>query len=55
MPVTAADIMTPDPLTLRPETSVHEAAEMLSEHRISGAPVVGENGQIVGVISEYDL
>jgi CBS-domain-containing membrane protein len=55
LPVTAADIMTPDPLTLRPDTSVHEAAEMLSEHRISGAPVVGDDGCIVGIVSEYDL
>lgn len=55
LPVTAADIMTPDPLTLGPETSVHEAAELLSEHRISGAPVVGEDGCIVGIVSEYDL
>src|SRR5689334_7057929 len=55
LPVTAADIMTPDPLTFKPETSVHEAAQVLSEHRISGAPVVGEDGCIVGVVSEYDL
>jgi CBS-domain-containing membrane protein len=55
LPVTAADIMTPDPLTLHPDTSVHEAAQMLSEHRISGAPVVDESGRIVGIVSEYDL
>ncbi|MBV8718353.1 MAG: CBS domain-containing protein [Chloroflexi bacterium] len=55
LPVTAADIMTPDPLTLTPETSVHEAAQILSDHRISGAPVVGDDGCIVGIVSEYDL
>src|SRR3954467_7558203 len=55
LPVTAADIMTPDPLTFQPDTSVHEAAEVLSEHRISGYPVVGEDGRIVGIVSEYDL
>jgi len=55
LPVTAADIMTPDPLTLRRDTSVHEAAQMLFEHRISGAPVVGDDGCIVGIVSEYDL
>jgi CBS domain-containing protein/rubredoxin len=54
-PVTAADVMTPDPLTFRPETTVHEAAQTLAEHRISGAPVVGEEGSIVGIVSEYDL
>src|SRR2546422_5067355 len=39
LPVTALDIMTPDPLTFSPDTSVHDAALTLSEHRISGAPV----------------
>jgi CBS domain-containing protein/rubredoxin len=55
IPVTALDIMTPDPLTLTPETSVHEAAALLSEHRISGAPVIGDGGGILGIVSEYDL
>src|SRR6266498_1909017 len=32
LPVTAADIMTPDPITFRPDTTVHEAAASLSEH-----------------------
>src|SRR5947199_3094996 len=36
LPVTALDVMTPDPLTFSPETSVHEAAQILSDHRISG-------------------
>ena len=55
LPITAADVMTPGPMTLRPDTSVHVAAQLLSEHRISGAPVVGDNGCIVGIVSEYDL
>jgi CBS domain-containing protein/rubredoxin len=55
LPVTAFDVMTPDPLTFKPETSVHEAAQVLSEHRISGAPVVADDGSIVGIVSEYDL
>ena len=55
LPVTAADIMTPDPLTVRPDTSAHEAAQLLSEHRISGAPVVDNDEHLVGIVSEYDL
>src|SRR5437588_10623479 len=55
LPVTAADIMTPDPKTFSPDTSVHEAASALSEFRISGAPVVGTDGSIAGIVSEYDL
>jgi CBS domain-containing protein len=55
IPVTALDIMTPDPITLRSDTTVHDAAATLAEHRISGAPVVDEDGSIVGIVSEYDL
>jgi CBS domain-containing protein/rubredoxin len=55
LPVTALDVMTPDPLTFRPDTTVHDAAATLAEHRISGAPVVTEEGSIVGIVSEYDL
>ena len=55
LPVTAHDIMTPDPLTLTPETSIHDAAQLLSEHRISGAPVISADGGIAGIVSEYDL
>ena len=55
LPVTAADIMTPDPITFQPETTVHEAAQTLAEHRISGAPVCGGDGTIAGIVSEYDL
>jgi CBS domain-containing protein len=55
LPVTARDVMSADPLTLRPDTSVHEAAQMLAENRISGAPVCGEDGSIAGIVSEYDL
>jgi CBS domain-containing protein len=55
IPVTALDIMTPDPITFRPDTSVHDAAASLAEHRISGAPVIDEHGSIVGIVSEYDL
>jgi CBS domain-containing protein len=55
LPVTARDIMTPDPIRLQPEMSVHEAARLFSENRISAAPVCGANGSIEGIVSEYDL
>jgi CBS-domain-containing membrane protein len=55
LPVTAADVMTPDPVTLSPDTTVHEAAQLLSEHRISGAPVCDADRNIIGIVSEFDL
>jgi len=38
----------------RPEQRVREVASMLLKHKISGAPVVNEEGVLVGVISEKD-
>jgi CBS domain-containing protein/rubredoxin len=55
IPITAGDVMTPEPLTFTADTTVHEAAAVLSEHRISGAPVVNDKGKIIGIVSEYDL
>lgn len=55
LPVTAADVMTPHPMTLQSTTSLHDAAQLLAENRISGAPVVDESGSIAGIVSEFDL
>lgn len=48
------EVMTNLVVTLRPEESVHEAAQRLTQNQISGAPVV-EAGKVVGMISEADL
>jgi CBS domain-containing protein len=55
IPMTAADVMTPDPLTIGPDETVHEAAQVLAENRISGMPVCADEGKLVGVLSEFDL
>ncbi|MCL1474632.1 CBS domain-containing protein [Argonema antarcticum] len=55
MPKTVADVMSRDPVTVRPETSLKEAIKILAQRRISGLPVVDGDGKLVGVISESDL
>lgn len=55
MSKTVADIMTPQPITVKPETPLQEAIKTLVENHISGMPVVNEAGKLVGVISESDL
>ena len=55
MSKTVAEIMTTDPVTVSPETSLQEAIQILAERDISGLPVVDQQGQLVGVISETDL
>ncbi|KKU72873.1 MAG: CBS domain containing protein [Parcubacteria group bacterium GW2011_GWA2_47_26] len=42
-------------VTLDPEMTCREAAEVLLQHKISGAPVVDTRGKLLGVISEKDL
>lgn len=49
------DIMETKVITLSPNTTYEEAAGVLYGNNISGAPVVDENNQIVGMISEKDL
>lgn len=49
------DIMTKDVTTVRPETSLSDAARILLELRISGLPVVDENNKPVGIVTEADF
>lgn len=51
----AANVMTANPVTMSPATSVTEAINILLGNRISGAPVVDDRGNLVGIISEIDL
>ena len=50
----AREIMTRKLVTLRPQMSVAEAIKLLLRHSISGAPVVGEDGALLGMFSEFD-
>jgi CBS domain-containing protein len=50
-----ADIMTRDPVTVEPEMSLKEVADLLATRGISGVPVVTESGTVVGVISASDI
>ena len=49
------DVMTRDVITIKSAADLHEAAKILSDHRISGMPVVDDNNKVIGVISEADI
>ena len=51
----AKDIMTKDIITVSPTISVKTLAMTLIKNQISGAPVAGKDGKIVGVVSEADI
>jgi CBS domain-containing protein len=55
MPTTVADVMSHDPIVVKPETPLKEAIHLIANKRVSGLPVVDEQGKLVGVISETDL
>ena len=48
-------IMTTNIITVSPTTTFFEAAKLFLDNKISGAPVVDDNGVLVGVLSEKDL
>jgi CBS domain-containing protein len=52
---TAAEVMTAPVVTLRPETSVHEAAHLLIERQLKRLPVVDSEGQLVGMLGRVDV
>jgi CBS domain-containing protein len=51
----AKDIMTRDIITVSPTMTIRSLAMTLIKNQISGAPVAGKNGKIVGVVSEADI
>ena len=55
MKIKAKDIMTKDVITVPPDYTVEETAQVLEKKRISGAPVVDADGQLVGTITQTDL
>jgi CBS-domain-containing membrane protein len=53
--LTAGDVMTRDVITVKKKTTIRELAELFNRHRISSAPVVDDNGEMIGIVTETDL
>lgn len=51
----ARDIMRTQVLTVRPETTLSELTRLLTSRGVSGAPVVGPEGDLIGVVSRTDI
>lgn len=51
----AKDLMTKDVITLSPDTEVGQAAKLLLDKGINGAPVVDSTGKVVGILCQSDL
>ena len=51
----AADVMVRNVITVGPDACVQDVARILLSARISGVPVMGPNGELLGIVSEGDL
>lgn len=49
------EIMTKDPITVPMNLTVEEAAEVLLKNKISGVPVIGVDGGLLGVVTQTDI
>jgi len=54
-PITAADLMNPEVLTVREDMTLRELASFLMANEITGAPVVDQQDRLVGVVSVVDI
>lgn len=49
------EVMTQNPITIKPDAIIGEAASLMLNNRISGLPVVTAQGEIAGIITESDI
>jgi CBS domain-containing protein/rubredoxin len=48
-------IMTTSVISVPEDRTIEDVARLLARYRISGLPVVNQNGQLIGMVTEYDL
>ena len=53
--IKAEDIMEKNVITMTPDMEIKQAAKILLDNHINGAPVVDYDGQVVGIICQSDL
>jgi CBS domain-containing protein len=53
--LTAADLMTVEPIVVAYDALIEEAERLIRDHHVSGLPVVDQDGALVGVISQTDF
>ena len=51
----AKEIMTSNVITVRPDMSIRRLIQLLQKEGITGVPVVDDNDNLVGIVSEKDI
>ena len=49
------DLMSVDPVVVRADATLDDAEQLMKTYRVTGLPVVDEEGRLVGVLSQTDL
>lgn len=53
--ITASDLMTPNPITIRLDDLLSRTAEIMIQHGISGLPVTDDKGRVRGIVTKTDI
>jgi CBS domain-containing protein len=53
--LTVGRLMTREVLTITPDALVVQAAELMTERKVAGLPVVNPDGSVAGIVTESDL
>ncbi|WOD41674.1 CBS domain-containing protein [Nodosilinea sp. E11] len=55
MAKTVADVMTPNPISVTPDTILKDAIQLMAHNKVGGLPVLNADNDLVGILSESDL
>ncbi len=53
--ITAKDIMTEEIITVTKNTSIKKLSDLFIKHKVNGFPVLDEEGQLIGIVTEKNL
>lgn len=53
--LTVASVMTPEPVTVSPDTTLKDAARIISRNKFNALPVVGPDGALLGMLTTTDI
>jgi len=53
--VRVGEYMSRDPITVTPDTPVYQAIDLLLENRFGSLPVIGNDGHLMGIVTETDI
>ena len=53
--ITAKEIMTEEVITVTKDTTIKTLSDLFIKHRVNGFPVVDQEGQLIGIVTEKNL